>query len=424
MLAHWIWLAHRPNLSDGLKWQLLQTYGDPEAVFFSENFDRIEDLRKEAYVSLMDKDLSQAQKILETCVSKHLKILTARDPQYPEKLKNIYDPPLILYYKGQLPDFDHRAVIAVVGTRHASPYGLQAAKRLGYQLGRSGGILVSGMAWGVDAMAMQGALMADAPVAGVLGCGADQIYPLRNKELFRDTEQYGCILSEFPPEEKAMTWHFPKRNRIISGLSDGVLVVEAPRKSGALITARQALEQGRDVFVVPGNIGVASCEGSNHLLREGAAAVSCGWDILSEYVSLYPDTLHEDPLPQEPGGRTLEPVAQQVKIPVSKGKKDREKVRKNPDSPGHTGTFQPDKEKLSIDNRTCGSYIDIHDILQKCNSQEKTIVLALADGEALVDTVIAESGLKPQDVLAALTMLEIKGILERLPGRRIRLRET
>ena len=419
MLVHWVWLAHRPDLPDAQKWEILQYFGDPEKVYFADSYEAFDGLKKEGYESLMDKNLEESEKILEKCMKKHLRILTIGDAQYPERLKNIYDPPLILYYKGRLPDFDGNAVIGVVGTRSATGYGLQAARRMGYQIAKCGGIVVSGMALGIDAMAMNGALLGGSTAVGVLGCGADLVYPLKNKALFADTERYGCILSEFPPETQPLRWNFPRRNRIISGLSCGVLVVEAPSKSGALITARQALDQGRDVFVVPGNIGVPSCEGSNRLLREGAAAVGCGWDVLCEYAHLYPGRLQENNLePERTSGETCQ-VAQPEKIPA----KSRKPAAKSRISPGTQERKTAAEKKITIDKPISQPYIDINDILKKCNSQEKAIVMALKDGEALVDTVIAETGLKTQEILASLTMLEIKGILQRLPGRRIRLRK-
>ena len=265
--------------------------------------------------------------------------------------------------------------------------------------------------------------MGNAPVVGVLGCGADQIYPKKNKKLFEDTERYGCILSEYPPGTEAAAWNFPRRNRIISGLSDGVLVVEAPQKSGALITARDALNQGRDVFVVPGNIGVDACEGSNGLLRQGASAVGCGWDILSEYESRYPGKLQ--PLSPEPEmqNKLSQQVAQQVRTPQIKKRNPEKKPEKPRDFQAQSRKLQAHQEKLAIDNSTSEPYIDINEILKRCNSQEKAIVMLLKDREALVDTVIAETGFRPQEVLASLTMLEIKGILQRLPGRRICLKK-
>ena len=299
MLIHWLWLAHRPGLSDRMKAVLLQHFQDPEDIYFAdkEAFSHIEGLSPENLEALQDKELTPAEQIMDACQQENLHILTCRDAAYPGALKNIPDPPLVLYYKGQLPSLDSSPVIGVVGTRKASAYGMTSAKRLGYQIGKCGGIVVSGMAYGIDSMAMSGALTAGAKVVGVLGCGADIVYPLSNRALFQDVERYGCILSEFPPGTPPAKWNFPRRNRIISGLSNGVLVVEAPEKSGALITARLAAEQGRDVFAVPGNIDMPSFVGSNRLLRDGAIMVSSGWDILSEYEALYPDKNRRDTAP-------------------------------------------------------------------------------------------------------------------------------
>ena len=284
MLIHWIWLATRPGLTDRMKVGLLQHFSDPEDIFYTSGhgFDHIAELSPEGKEQLLDKSLAQAEEILDACAREKIHILTFRDTAYPSRLKNISDPPLILYYKGSLPDFDGSPMIGVVGTRKASLYGLTAAKRMGYQIARCGGIVVSGMAFGIDGVAMSGALTAGGQTVGVLGCGADMVYPVSNKALFADVEKFGCILSEFPPGTPPLRWNFPKRNRIISGLSNGVLVGEAPEKSGSLITANLAPEQGRDVFVVPGKIDVPSCVGSSRRLRGGARLAGTGWEILSE----------------------------------------------------------------------------------------------------------------------------------------------
>jgi len=279
MLIHWIWLATRPHMTDWVKATLVRHFGDAESVYFAGDYSGIEGLTQEGIEALKDRNLTPAEEILAQCDREGLQILTYQDAAYPKRLQNIPDPPLVFYYKGRLPDFDGLPLIGVVGTRRASAYGLTAAKRMGYQIARCGGVVVSGMAAGIDGMSMKGALTAGGTVVGVLGCGADVVYPIGNRSLFSDTARYGCILSEFPPGTPPVKWNFPKRNRVISGLSCGVLVVEAPEKSGALITARQAADQGRDVFVVPGNIDVDTFVGSNRLLRDGATAVSSGWDI-------------------------------------------------------------------------------------------------------------------------------------------------
>ena len=295
MLAHWIWLATRPHISDRMKAELVRHFQDPENIFYADerSYHHVENLTEEAVQSLKDKDLSQTEQILQDCRSKEISILTYQDAGYPARLKNISDPPLVLYYKGHLPDFDSNPLIGVVGTRKASAYGLTVAKRMGYQIARCGGIVISGAAFGIDGLAMQGALTAGMPVVGILGCGVDIVYPASNRGLFQDTERYGCLLSEFPPGTPPFGRNFPKRNRIISGMSCGVLVVEAPEKSGALITAELAADQGRDVFAVPGNIDMDSFVGSNRLIRSGAIMVSHGWDILSEYQAQFPDKIRK-----------------------------------------------------------------------------------------------------------------------------------
>lgn len=420
MLVHWIWLAHRPGVNDRMKVQLLRHFSDPEDIFFADKdaYDPIEGLSEEAKDALRDKNLIGAEEILENCQRAKLHVLTYRDAAYPGKLKNIADPPIVLYYKGQLPELDALPVIAVVGTRKASAYGMTAAKRLGYQIGKCGGIVVSGMAYGIDGMAMSGALTAGQTVVGVLGCGADIVYPLSNRALFKDVEQYGCILSEFPPGCQPTKWSFPKRNRIISGLSNGVLVVEAPEKSGALITARLAAEQGRDVFVVPGNIDMPSFVGSNRLLRDGAIMVSSGWDILSEYEALYPDKIRKDETPARQRAYDDE-----VLRAAEESEKPLTKVAQKPKLPRKKAHLKKNLEKKVIDNGDSAPYSDVNDTLSGLSAEEQAIVVCLQKGERLVDDVIAETGLTTGKLLALLTMLELKGVIRRLPGKRVILKE-
>lgn len=415
MLVHWIWFAHRPGLSDRAKAALMQHFSDPEDIFYADSgaFDHLEFLTEEGVGSLQDKDLTPAEQILDTCAREKIHILTYRDAAYCARLKNITDPPMVLYYKGRLPDWDASPVIGIVGTRKASAYGLTAAKRMGYQIGRCGGIVVSGMAFGIDGMAMSGALTAGQPVVGVLGCGVDIVYPLSNKGLFADTAQYGCILSEFPPGTPPMKYNFPKRNRIISGLSCGVLVVEAPEKSGSLITARQAAEQGRDVFAVPGNIDMPGFAGSNALLRDGAILAASGWDVISEYQALYPDKIRKDACPSHMTAypdevaaaeeKPLPKVAQKTRIPSGKSRQNEE------------------KSKIVIDKASPSPYSDVNKPGPKLSEAEQSIVECLQSGERLVDDVIAETGMTTGKLLASLTMLELKGIIRRLPGKRISL---
>ena len=377
MRIYWLWLAANPGLTEREKMTVLQHFGSPEDCYYADEsaYSAVESLGEGAVAALCNKELKEAEVILSACEKKKIHILTYGDALYPAFLRNIADPPLVLYYRGILPDFDREPMIGVVGTRKASAYGLSTARQMGRQIAAHGGIVVSGMAEGIDAMATWGALDAGKTAVGVLGNGVDRIYPSCNRDLFRKMEQQGCLLSEYPPGTAPAKWNFPKRNRIISGLSNGVLVVEAPQKSGALITARQALEQGRDVFVVPGNIGVSSCEGSNALLKDGAVLATSGWDVVGEYAYRYPDKIHKE-------------------IPI----------------------VQPTADKIVVDNPMPPLYSDVENNAADLSDTEKAILTAIGHGEQLIDTVIAETGLDSSDVLAALTMLEVSGYVTTRPG--------
>ncbi len=410
MLVHWIWFATRKALPDAARLELLARFHDPEELYYAdpETVRRMAELSPDALASLQDRELSGAEEILEQCGRKRIQVLTFQDALYPKRLKNTADPPCVLYYKGRLPELDAAPVIGVVGTRHASGYGLTAAKRLGYQIGQCGGTVVSGMALGIDAMAMSGALTAGQPVVGVLGCGVDIQYPAANRALYADLERYGCILSELPPGTPPSKWAFPRRNRIISGVSNGVLVVEAPQKSGALITARLAAEQGRDVFAVPGNIDVPSCAGSNTLLREGAIAATSGWEVLSEYAALYPGKI-----------RNAQTSARMTAYPDEVRLASKEAQNAQPEEKKEN--IKKNLDKKMIDNAPSAPYSDRKDPLPPLSEEERLIVCALQNGERQADDVIAETGLTTGKFLAAMTVLEIKGILRRLPGKRLRL---
>lgn len=400
MLLYWLWLAQCNEVKDGVKAALVRQFEDPERLFFAEKQEildaEIEGLTGEHLDILLRHDLSAAEETLSDCAKAGLQVLTYDSPLYPRRLKAIYDPPIVLYYRGTLPDFDKLPTIGVVGTRHPSVYGRQAAKRLGGEIAAAGGLVVSGLAEGIDGAAMEAALSAGFPAVGVLGCGADVVYPRKHKALFQETERLGCILSEYAPGSPPLGWHFPRRNRIISGLSCGVVVVEAPERSGSLLTARHALEQGRDVFVVPGNVDMESFRGSNRLLRNGAIAVSSGRDVMEEYDLLYPEKL----LPKQG---------------LDKPKKA-EKQEPKPEAPEIL-------KKKTIDNGNPPPYSGQNDILQGLSADEQTVMTAIGTGIESVDDVIAKTGLPSGKVLGILTMLEIRKKIVRHPGKRVSRRQ-
>lgn len=212
---------------------------------------------------------------------KNIRFLPITSTQYPKSLKEICDPPKGIYYKGKLPEDGKR--IAIVGARNCSVYGREMAVYFGRELARKGIQVISGMARGIDGYAHRGALDGGGETFAVLGNGLDICYPPEHDRLALEIAGHGGLLSEYPPGEPALSWHFPLRNRIISGLSDGILVIEAKEKSGSLITVEQGLEQGKDIFSLPGRVGDLLSRGCNRLLKEGAIPVTEPGDILSYY---------------------------------------------------------------------------------------------------------------------------------------------
>ena len=402
MSVYWIWLSQHPELTEQEKQTLAKCCPSPEDLYFPDREGPwAEELAETVRKARGFRDLQTAEKIMGVCARGSIRILTLGDEDYPRRLKNIPDSPLVLYYKGILPDLDALPTIGVVGTRQASAYGVSTARQLGFQIVRCGGAVVSGMAVGIDAAAMGGAIQAGGPVVGVLGCGPDRIYPRANRVLF-DAMKDHCILSEYPPGTPPHKWNFPRRNRIISGLSSGVLVVEAPERSGSLITAHQAAEQGRDVFAVPGNVDLPGFTGSCQLLREGAVPVSSGWDVICEYERLYPGKLRAD----------------MSSVPVAMPRTEAQAPVKSDPKPSRQ-VLPPKKD---IDKAPLRPYIDLNETLPKLSEDERTLVEALRDGPRQADDVIAGTGMTTGRFLAAMTTLEIRGIVKRLPGKIVQLK--
>lgn len=220
--------------------------------------------------------------VYEKYLSQGVSVVTLNDAFYPRRLKEIFDPPVVLFYKGQLPQ-NEDICLAMVGSRRATNYGKQVAEILSRDLAQEGIWVVSGMARGIDSTCHKGAIDAGGKTVAVLGSGLDVIYPPENKMLYREIMEHGSIISELPLGSAPTAWNFPLRNRIISGLSNGVMVIEAGEKSGSLLTVDRALEQGRDVFAVPGPITSAQSKGANNLIRQGAKPVCTARDVWEEY---------------------------------------------------------------------------------------------------------------------------------------------
>lgn len=272
-LARKLWLL---DLFKSIKAIYEGTTKDYKSIGLDEESINVIQTSKEAYKCI--------QKKVACYQDLGIQIVSIEDKDYPTLLKKIYNPPIVLYVKGDKKHLNTPA-IAIVGSRKCSEYGFEVASYLGKSLAQKGLTVVSGMASGIDEAAHKGALQIGNTIA-VLGTGVDVCYPSKNKIIYQDTQTKGCIVSEFPPKTQGLPHHFPMRNRIISGMCLGVVVVEAQARSGSLITAELALEQNRDVFAVPGNIQSALSCGTNQLIQEGAKLVLKAEDILEEYVCL------------------------------------------------------------------------------------------------------------------------------------------
>ena len=301
---YWIALKSVSGIGNVTFRRLLERFDTPEAVLSAKPADwasvrGISPAALEGFSSGVWRKFAEEE--CKRLSAGDVRIVTFTSADYPKSLFEIPDPPPFLYVRGELRS--QETSIAIVGSRRATSYGLLATARLAEALAGHGVTVVSGMARGVDTAAHKGALAAGGRTIGVLGSGIDKVYPPENSRLFNDMAEKGCLVSEFPLGTLPLAENFPRRNRIISGLSRGVLVIEAAENSGSLITARYALEHGRDVFAVPGNITFASSRGSNRLIKEGAKLVDCVEDILEE-LPAYARATADSPLLQ-PLSRTF-----------------------------------------------------------------------------------------------------------------------
>lgn len=281
---YWAWLASNEYFYFDKIQKILKVYGTAENLYnISEkklmSDDRMspEDIRN----IVESRDKFNKEDFYEKLKEKDIKFVTVEDEDYPKNLKPYDHRPYYLFYKGSLPDCN-KPIVAMVGARACSGYGRNMAKKLAEDLSKAGVQIISGMARGIDTYSQLGAIVGETATFSVVGTGVDVCYPTENIELYNDILKKGGIISEYPPGSKALAWHFPQRNRIISGLSDKVVVVEAKEKSGSLITVEWALEQGRDVMAVPGRVGDRLSGGTNRLIKNGAGIVTSANDIISE----------------------------------------------------------------------------------------------------------------------------------------------
>ncbi len=281
-LLLWIWLSLSCTPGSPTFKKLISEFETVENIYTlnEKAISSVISRRNADYSSLINKDTSRAREILSFCTEKHVGIVTYGDKEYPATLKEIDTPPVLLYYRGVLPDFNKVFPISVVGMRRLSDYGRKNAFEVSRDLALCGATIVSGMAIGIDGVAHAGALSTGAATVAVIGSGIDVCYPSQHVHLAREIVKCGCVLTEYPPATPPYGDNFPVRNRIISGLSDATLVVEGNERSGALITARCAKKQGRYVFALPGNVGSRNSLASNLLIKNGANLFTSADDVI------------------------------------------------------------------------------------------------------------------------------------------------
>jgi len=282
----WLWLAEITEGNNKLEKKILDNCGEPEIIYKMSDKEILGSADFTEYEKkILQNNLEKVSldRIKDDLKAKEVNFVSAEHEEFPSSLRAYQDCPFHLYYKGRLPA-DNTLLVAVVGSRVCSNYGRNIAKNLGRELSENDISIISGMARGIDTYSHLGAVEIKKPTFAVLGCGVDICYPTENIELYRDIISYcGGIISEYPCGTKPLSWNFPLRNRIISGMSDAVVVVEAKEKSGSLITVEYALEQGKDVFAVPGRVGDVLSEGCNRLIKSGAMVLTEPSDILQNY---------------------------------------------------------------------------------------------------------------------------------------------
>lgn len=422
----WIWLAQACGQGSRTAIHLLCAYGSPEKIYRADRKSLANKLGDREYAllnRLSNKDLSDATLILRRCQDTGVGILTPDDARYPRTLYQLRDAPIVLYYVGHLPDFESLCCCAVVGTRKMSEYGKRISYDIGRGIGAGGAVLVSGLALGVDGMAMAGALSAGGVTVGVLGCGIDIVYPPEHKHLMQRVLQDGAVITEYPPGTPPNGYHFPKRNRIISGLCQAVTVVEGDLKSGSLITARHALYQGKDLYAIPGMIGEAGAAGPNTLIKNGARAITSAADILKNYEFLYPHSIRMKAIDAALAAQYSPDDVSDVATRMSVSSKDSDKYYgrglyggKKPKAPPKkrispkkmverfTENDPPAKEKKMIPSER----VD----LDSLGETERKVYEAMIPDVPVVADDIPVAGVGMGELMAALTMLELAGAVE------------
>jgi len=432
----WIWLAEALGAANKEFGNLIGMYETPYDIFLAEEaeLERLDGLSPRTVSALANKDLQRATEILEACERQNIGILTYDDERYPKAFGDLKDPPILLYYKGILPDLSGRLSIGMVGMRKMSEYGLHSAYRIAYELASAGVVVVSGMAEGIDGVCAAAALAAKGQTIAIFGCGVDVIYPRFHKKLSNAILQNGAILSEYPPGTRPIKFHFPTRNRLIAGITQGTVVVEAGIGSGSLITAKVAVSQGKDVFALPANVGSSGAEGTNGLLRDGAKPILGARDVLEPYLYSYAETLNLEALSKvgktsqtdmrylnELGVIELLPTdgKKAFRTPASRESDPPTKPRNNRNCKSdleEVAKSVPEREPVAKQPPMPADRETPDKMLSSLSPVQLAVMQAIPDDHGVTADALANLGYPYPEIVSALTMLEILGLIQKLPG--------
>ena len=395
---YWLWLSQ--CLGAGAKFKdIIEDFETPQKLYESNILEwRMSPALSPAQIERLSKtDIDSVEGIIDECEENSWDIITFDDERYPQRLREIINPPAVLFVDGTFPDFENSAALAIVGTRRASTYAIKAANIMAKGFALCGGLVVSGGALGVDSAAHKGAIEAGGKTYAVLGCGFCTDYLMENEELRENIKlSGGALITEYPPHTPAAKYHFPLRNRIISALSLGTLVIEAGVKSGSLITASYAAEQNRDIFAIPASIFDSKFLGTNLLIDDGAIVATSPAAIVNQYAERFPSL---------DAGKALS-VEELAKLG--------DKSKKN----------TPKAEQFAFDNMPQDRVkrIDLSNKALDLRGAEKAVFDVLSDELLTVEEIAEKANMDSNEALSSLTMLEMKGLIISTSGRKYKLR--
>ena len=414
---YWVWLAEKFGVASKCFPSFVEKYPDPYDVYrlTEEELEYTDGMTDALKARLADKSLDGAYSILKYCREHKVGIIGYGSAQYPQRLRTIENPPVVLYCLGKLPNMNDGLCLGIVGTRKMSEYGKQTAYKISYELAAANAVVVSGMALGIDGVSACGAISAGGKTVAVLGSGIAKVYPRQHEKLMKIIAQHGAVITEYPPFEAPNGRNFPVRNRIISGLCQGVIVIEGARGSGSLITASKALSQGRELFALPGKVNESNSDGPNELIRNGANVVLSAEDIMGHYDFLYHDVINYgkfykakrksdlDESALEKMGVCSSCYRKQIAIVADEGGNTQA-----PSTPSVEQTVTAEPEKTAeLDS-------GVYESLDKLSKQ---IFDSLPKDKSFTpDEVSTASGIGISEVITSLTMLEISGLVTSVPG--------